>query len=102
MKACPVDAIIEEDGRVEVDQSRCIACGECLEKCPVKGALKKIHVAYVEEQKMVINLAANTLESAIEEREEDIKRLEAGDIYRMNYPMGPSLRRPSASSQMRR
>ncbi len=91
MKACPVDAIIEEDGRVEVDQSRCIACGECLEKCPVKGALKKIHVAYVEEQKMVINLAVNTLESAIEEREEDIKRLEAGDIYRMNYPMGPLL-----------
>lgn len=91
MKACPVDAIIEEDGRVEVDQSRCIACGECLEKCPVKGALKRIHVAYVEEQKMVINLAVNTLESAIEEREEDIKRLEAGDIYRMNYPMGPLL-----------
>ncbi|MBE2899558.1 ferredoxin [Methanothermobacter thermautotrophicus] len=93
MKACPVDAITEKDGRVEVDQSRCIACGECLEKCPVKGALKVIHVAYVEEQKMVINMAVNELESAIEERSEDIKKLEAGEVYRMNYPLKPLLER---------
>jgi len=93
MKACPVGAIIEEDGRVEVDQSRCIACGDCLEKCPVKGALKRIHVAYVEEQKMVINLAVNELEAAIEERSEDIKKLGAGEVYRMNHPLGPLLER---------
>ena len=93
MKACPVDAITEKDGRVEVDQGRCIACGECLEKCPVKGALKVIHVAYVEEQKMVINLAVNELESAIEEKSEDIKKLEAEGVYRMNYPLKPLLER---------
>jgi len=93
MKACPVDAITEKDGRVEVDQGRCIACGECLEKCPVKGALKVIHVAYVEEQKMVINLAVNELESAIEEKSEDIKKLETGEVYRMNYPLKPLLER---------
>lgn len=93
MKACPVGAIVEEDGRVEIDQSRCIACGDCLEKCPVKGALKRIHVAYVEEQKMVINLAVNELEAAIEERSEDIKKLGAGEVYRMNHPLGPLLER---------
>lgn len=93
LKACPVDAIVEEDGRVEIDQSRCIACGDCLDKCPVKGALKRIHVAYVEEQKMVINLAVNELEAAIEERSDDIKKLRADEVYRMNQPLAPLLER---------
>ena len=44
MKKCPVDAISEIDGKVVVDQLKCISCGECLEVCPVNGAMKGVFV----------------------------------------------------------
>jgi len=37
MKACPVEAITGEKKQVHViDQSKCVRCGMCLEKCPKK------------------------------------------------------------------
>ena len=45
-----------------IDQSRCIACGECAKTCPVKGAIKGIYISNVEGQKDVINLVVHTLE----------------------------------------
>ena len=46
MKTCQVgDAIVEENNKILIDQKKCISCGECLKTCPVKGAIKGIHIA---------------------------------------------------------
>jgi F420-non-reducing hydrogenase iron-sulfur subunit len=37
LKACPVDAIIGGRRQVhEIDQTKCIKCGSCMEACPPK------------------------------------------------------------------
>ncbi len=33
-KACPVDAIVVEDGIFRINEEDCIACCECVEACP--------------------------------------------------------------------
>ncbi len=43
MKQCPVGAIhVEDDGKVVVNPFKCISCGECLDVCPVNGAMKGV------------------------------------------------------------
>ena len=32
---CPMDAIIEGDGKYDIDADKCISCGACAEACPV-------------------------------------------------------------------
>ncbi len=84
MKACQVDgAIYEEDNKIAIDQSKCIACGDCLKNCPVKGALKGIYIANVEEQKQIINMVVQTLEKTIEDRQDEIKNLQANEVFKM-------------------
>lgn len=86
-ETCKVDgAIVEKDNKMMIDQTKCIACGQCLETCPVKGAIKKIYINNVEEQKMIINLIVNTLESKIDSQQEKIKNLGYGDVLRFDMP----------------
>lgn len=33
--ACPVEAISEKDGKMEIDPNKCIECGSCAAVCPV-------------------------------------------------------------------
>ena len=35
---CPVEAIVEGDGKFEIDAEKCIDCGSCADTCPV-GAI---------------------------------------------------------------
>ena len=37
---CPVGAISEGDGKVEIDPNTCISCGSCAGGCPV-GAISE-------------------------------------------------------------
>jgi H+/Na+-translocating ferredoxin:NAD+ oxidoreductase subunit B len=34
LERCPMDAIVESDGNMEVNLARCIGCGVCLSTCP--------------------------------------------------------------------
>lgn len=79
-------AISEVDKKMVIDQSKCIGCGECVKNCPVKGAVKAIYVDHVEEQKSIINLVVNTLESRIEEDRNKIMFLEPPEVYKIDYP----------------
>ena len=36
-KVCPVQAIAEKDGKVEIDKSICLSCGCCAAVCPNKA-----------------------------------------------------------------
>lgn len=38
--ACPVGAIVEKDGKYEIDQDACIQCGSCAGTCPM-GAIEE-------------------------------------------------------------
>jgi len=43
LKNCPQNAILQEDGTFEIDQSLCTRCGICFDVCPPKArAVKKI------------------------------------------------------------
>ena len=35
VEACPVEAIAEADGKYEIDADKCISCGACADTCPV-------------------------------------------------------------------
>lgn len=53
VKACPCDAIIEENGTHKVIDSLCVECGGCLDVCEFgavfEGTLEEIkNVIYVE------------------------------------------------------
>ena len=37
---CPVGAIVEGDGKYEIDPDTCISCGSCAGVCPV-GAISE-------------------------------------------------------------
>jgi len=82
MKTCKVgDAIVEEDNKIVIDQAKCISCGECLKTCPVKGAIKGIHIAHIDEQKDIINMVVDTLESRIDDEQENIKNITGSEVY---------------------
>lgn len=34
---CPVEAIIEGDGKFDIDADKCIECGACADACPVSA-----------------------------------------------------------------
>jgi ferredoxin len=34
---CPVNAIVEGDGKYEINADECIECGACAEACPVSA-----------------------------------------------------------------
>ena len=34
---CPVDAIVEKDGKYEIKKDDCIDCGSCAATCPVEA-----------------------------------------------------------------
>ena len=76
MKQCPVDAIYLDDSNVVVDQLKCISCGECLNVCPVNGAMKGVFVENLQAQKDLILLCVNYLEDFINNQEEDLRSLE--------------------------
>ena len=38
---CPMGAITEKDGKMEIDPAVCCGCGECFMLCPTE-AIKKI------------------------------------------------------------
>ena len=35
---CPVEAIVEKDGKAFIDKDACIECGACAGVCPVEAA----------------------------------------------------------------
>ncbi|MDR0913168.1 MAG: 4Fe-4S binding protein [Methanobrevibacter sp.] len=84
---CPVNAIGERDKKFYVDDGKCIACGDCLKVCPVKGAMKGVFLSNLEEQKKIINLTVNKLESFIESMEEDLFNLSDETILKLDLPL---------------
>lgn len=36
-RVCPVKAVAEKDGKVEIDMSICLSCGCCAAACPNKA-----------------------------------------------------------------
>ena len=42
---CPVEAIIEGEGKFEIDADKCIECGACADACPV-GAPVEISTGF--------------------------------------------------------
>ncbi|MGV8144692.1 MAG: 4Fe-4S binding protein [Methanothermobacter sp.] len=87
LKSCQVDAISEVDKKLVIDQSKCIGCGDCIKNCPVKGAIKGIYINHVEEQKEIINLVVDTLESRIEADQDKIKKLAPEEVYKIDFPI---------------
>lgn len=63
MRFCPVDAIqADEDGRVWIDDEKCIRCGSCISKCPfgaISDSSRMIEVIdYLKGDRPVYALAA--------------------------------------------
>ena len=40
VEACPTGAMHLEDGRAVHDPDKCVACGACVEACPIPGAIR--------------------------------------------------------------
>ncbi len=70
--------------RYVIDQKKCISCGECLKTCPVKGAIKGIHISHIEEQKEIINLVVDTLEARIEADQDEIKHINGSEVFKLD------------------
>ena len=34
---CPVSAIVEGDGKYEINADTCVSCGACADQCPVSA-----------------------------------------------------------------
>lgn len=78
---CEVGAIDRIDNRMHVNQSKCISCGKCLDVCPVKGAMKGVFIANMEEQKEIISLAVNRLEEYIESHQEPLEEIHDDKLF---------------------
>lgn len=87
--ACEVGAIDLIDNRMTVNQSKCISCGKCLDVCPVKGAMKGVFIANLEEQKKIINLAVSTLEDYIESKQNDLEEIHDEKLFLSEIPFKP-------------
>ena len=37
VEECPVNAIVEGDGKYEINADECIECGACADACPVSA-----------------------------------------------------------------
>jgi energy-converting hydrogenase A subunit P len=83
---CNVNAIEEVDNRFFVNEKKCVACGDCLKTCPVKGAMKGVFINHLEEQKMIIKLIVDRLESFIESKEEELEGLNNLSLLKIQYP----------------
>lgn len=78
---CEVGAIDRIDNRMHVNQSKCISCGKCLDVCPVKGAMKGVFIANMEEQKEIIALAVNRLEEYIESHQDALTEIHDDKLF---------------------
>jgi len=88
VKVCPVEgAIIEKDNKIAVDQTKCISCGNCLKACPVKGAMKGVFVDNLEDQKAIIRLVVDTLETFIESKERQLQEFPQDRILKLQLPL---------------
>jgi energy-converting hydrogenase A subunit P len=85
LKVCPVDAICEVNNKIHVDQAKCISCGDCLESCPVKGAMKGIFLGNLEDQKAIIRLVVNSLEEYIESKEDELNKLSKDEFLKYQF-----------------
>ena len=82
MKQCPVGAIhVEDDGKVVVNPFKCISCGECLDVCPVNGAMKGVFVDNIQDQKELIAQVVTFLEKYINNKEDDLRSLKKTGFY---------------------
>ena len=86
---CEVGAINLVDNRMVVNQSKCISCGKCLDVCPVKGAMKGVYIANLEEQKEIIDLTVKTLEEYIESRYDDFKEIHDDKLFLAELKFNP-------------
>ena len=87
MKKCPVDAIELVNDKLHVNQLKCISCGECLEVCPVNGAMKGVFVENLQDQKDLILLTVNYLEEYINSKEDDLRSLEQDGLLQYDVPL---------------
>ncbi|MDR2830045.1 MAG: 4Fe-4S binding protein [Methanobrevibacter sp.] len=85
--ACNVNAIEEINNRFRVNEKKCVACGDCLKSCPVKGAMKGIFINNLEEQKTIIKLIVDRLESFIENKKEELDKLDNLSLVKIQYPL---------------
>ena len=91
MKKCPVDAISIINDKLHVDQLKCISCGECIDVCPVNGAMKGVFVENLQDQKDIILLTVDYLESYINSKEEDLRSLEKDRLLQYEIPLSEIL-----------
>ncbi len=91
MKKCPVDAISIVNDKLHVDQLKCISCGECIDVCPVNGAMKGVFVENLQDQKDIILLTVDYLESYINSKEEDLRSLEKDRLLQYEIPLSEIL-----------
>lgn len=91
MKKCPVDAISIVNDKLQVDQLKCISCGDCIEVCPVNGAMKGVFVENLQDQKDIIILTVNHLESYINSKEQDLRSLEKNSLLQYEIPLSDIL-----------
>ncbi|MDR3291912.1 MAG: 4Fe-4S binding protein [Methanobrevibacter sp.] len=84
--ACNVNAIEELGNHFFVNEKKCVACGDCLKACPVKGAMKGLFINNLEEQKAIIKLIVDMLESFIENKEK-LEELDNVTLLKIKYPL---------------
>ncbi len=78
---CEVGAIENIDNHLFVNQSKCISCGKCLNACHVKGGMKGVFIANIEEQKEIIDLIVKRLEEYIELKQESLKEIHDDELF---------------------
>ncbi|MDR2874253.1 MAG: 4Fe-4S binding protein [Methanobrevibacter sp.] len=86
-ESCNINAIEEIDNRFFVNEHKCVACGDCLEACPVKGAMKGIFINNLEQQKSIIKLIVDRLETFIESKQKELDELDNVSLLKIQYPL---------------